>query len=292
MNQVRIELEKFINVKGKIKYFGDKKPISTYDSTPVIEIFRTMIKKDKRAVILTSKDGFHISGIVATSDICQFLLKGESCDYCAKYQSHYHQIYEEPVSTLMNTTVVKIHDYVPLFIGVQTMIDQNKGILPIIDKHNDLCGVITERHVAFLIADSHHNTKVRVKDIMTPKVISCKASCSIGDTLRIICQKGFRRMPILEGTRLIGYMTVKDLLNYFIQPKIVKLIKDHQIEPVFNEKVTSIMKTPVFTIEPEAPITRCAEILKAKSIGALPVVENDEVVGIVTEKDILNAMAL
>ncbi|MHA1130991.1 MAG: CBS domain-containing protein [Candidatus Helarchaeota archaeon] len=290
MTHVRIELENFINVLGKIIYFGDRNPITAYDCSKVIEILQLMTEKDKRAIILTRADGFSITGVVATSDICPFLLKGETCVYCHQHPSHYHQIYEPPISVLMNTSVIKIHDNVPLFVGVQTMIAENIGILPIIDKFMDLCGAITERHIAFLIADTRQNTQVRVKDLMTPNVITCKSSCSIGDTLRIICRKGFRRLPIIEDEHLIGYMTVKDIISYFTQARIIKLFKNHQIDPIYNEKVTSIMKTPVISIEPDVPITECAEILKEKNIGALPVVEDDTLVGIITEKDILNAM--
>ena len=50
------------------------------------------------------------------------------------------------------------------------------------------------------------------------------------------------------------------------------------------------MKTPVITTEPEASITEVAKVLKKKNIGALPVVENQKLVGIITEHDIVRAM--
>ena len=274
-------------------FFGEKKPITAIETTKVLDVFKLMKKRDKRLVILTDQDRYHIKGIIATADICHFLLKGESCEYCSKFPSHYYQIYEQPISVLARARpVIKLHHETPLFIGVHIMNEQNIGMLPLIDKDSDLIGVITERHIAFLLADTKQNLEVKVKDIMTPNVITCTSSQTIGDALHIICEKGFRRIPVVDNGNLVGYFTVKDLLRYFVQDGVVKLFQDHNIDPIFHEKVNSIMVHPVITIDPEAAITQCASVLKKESIGGLPVVEDDKLVGIITEHDIVRAMAI
>lgn len=291
MAKVRIELEKFINVKGKTIFFGEKKPLSAVHSEQVGEIFQLMVQNDKRLMILTEKDEFQVKGIVATSDLCHFLLRGETCDFCTQFPSHYQMIYEQPISEIMTTAVVKVHEDVPLFITVQIMVEQNKGTLPIIDHDGDLVGIITERDLAFLLADTEHNIEVKVREIMTPNVITCHANCTIGNALHIICREGFRRLPVLENDQLIGYLTVKNLLKYFIRENVVKLFKTHDIKPAFEENVSAIMSRPVITIGPNAPVTECAKILKQKNIGALPVVEDQKLIGIITEHDFVEAMA-
>lgn len=291
-HKIRIEIEKFINVKGKIIFFGEKKPLTALSSSKILDVFKLMAKKEKRILILTSEDKFRIQGIVATRDICQFLLQGASCDYCAQFPSHYHQIYEQPISAFMNTAVIKLEHQAPLFIGIEIMVQQNKGTLPLIDHHGDLRGIITERHIAFLLADTKKNVEVRVKDIMTPNPITCTPSQTIGDALGIICREGFRRLPVVQNEKLVGYFTVKDLLHYFIREEIVKSFKNHQIDPVFLEQISSIMKSPVITIGPEASVTECAHILKKRNIGALPVVEGGKLIGIITEHDLVKAMAI
>ena len=52
------------------------------------------------------------------------------------------------------------------------------------------------------------------------------------------------------------------------------------------------MNSPVITIHPNESITKCAQILKKHNIGALPVVEDGRLVGIITERDIVKAMAI
>lgn len=292
MTEARIELEKFINVKGKIIFFGEKKPVSASYTDNIMDILKLMIKKDKRVIILTDKQKFVIKGIIVCSDICSCLGGGDKCeiDFSSAGSGFYEKIFERPITSIMTTSVIKVHDDVPLFIGVELMIERKVGTLPIIDKHGDLVGVISERNIAFLLADT--NVTVKVRDLMTPNVITCPPDCTIIQALRFICGKGIRRLPVVQDEELIGYLTVKDLLRYFTLEKVIQLFKNDDIETAFNEQISTIMNSPVITIHPNESITKCAQILKKHNIGALPVVEDGRLVGIITERDIVKAMAI
>ncbi|HUX99556.1 MAG TPA: CBS domain-containing protein [Candidatus Deferrimicrobium sp.] len=290
MKNVRIELEKFINVKGKILHFGEKKPLCAESTNTVLDILNLMIKNDMRVVILTDKNHFQIKGIVVCGDICGLLGGTDNCKLDIIKSDCYHQIYDTPISEIMTTAVRKVHENVPLFIGIQIMIDQGIGTLPLIDRDGDLLGVITERDIAFLLADT--NIEVKVRDIMTPNVISCTINTTIKQALKLVCGHGFRRLPVVDNKKLVGYFTVKDLLRYFIQDNVIQHFKDDELDKVSNEPVTAIMSTPVITISPDASVNEFAQILKKYNIGALPVVEAERLVGIITERDIMKAMAI
>jgi len=292
MIKARIELEKFVNVKGKVKFFGEKKPVSAENTNTVMDILNLMIKKDKRVVIITDHQKFTIKGVVVCSDICSCLGGGAKCevDLGSTTSGVYERLFERPIASIMTTSVVKVHDDVPLFIVVDLMKERKIGTLPIIDKDGDLVGVITERNIAFLLADT--NVTVKVREIMTPNVVTCPPDCTIIEGLRLVCSKGFRRLPIAQDGKLIGYLTVKDLLRYFTLETVINLFKAGEFETAFNEPIATIMNSPVITIHPEESITKCAQILKKHNIGALPVVEEDHLVGIITERDIVKAMAI
>lgn len=299
MEKARIELEKFINVKGKIKFFGEKKPLTAVYTDKIMDILKLMVKKDKRVVILTDKQKFVIKGIVVCSDICSCLGGGEKCvifpSTSEVYENSaasgvYEKLFERPISSVMTTSVIKVHDDIPLFIGIQLMIENKVGTMPIIDRHGDLVGVISERNIAFLLADT--NTTIRVRDIMTPNVITCPPDCTIVQALQLVCSRGFRRLPIVQDEELVGYLTVKDLLRYFTLDHVIKLFKTGDIETAFNEKISIIMNSPVITIHPDESVTKCSQILKKHNIGALPVVEEGQLVGIITEHDFVKAMEI
>jgi CBS domain-containing protein len=291
MVKARIELEKFVNVKGMVKFFGEKKPVSAEDTDKVMDILKLMIKKDKRVIIITHEK-FTIKGIVVCSDICSCLGGGEKCeiDLSSAISGVYERLFERPISSIMTTSVIKVHDDVPLFIVVDLMLERKIGTIPLIDKYGDLVGVIMERNIAFLLADT--NVTVKVREIMTPKVVTCPPECTIIEALRLVCGKGFRRLPIVQDDKLVGYLTVKDLLRYFTLAKVINLFKNGKFEAAFNEPIATIMNSPVITISPDESITKCAQILKKHNIGALPVVEGAHLVGIITERDIVKAMAI
>ncbi|MHA1650309.1 MAG: CBS domain-containing protein [Candidatus Helarchaeota archaeon] len=254
----------------------------------VIDAIRLMVQNDKRVLILTDDTLFQVRGIIVCSDICSFLGGGEKCELDKTRPDCYNQIYERPISTIMTTAVRKAKDDIPLFVGVHIMTEQNIGTLPLIDKHGDLTGIITERDIAFLLADT--NIEIKVRDVMTHKVVTCPLYCTIGDALRQVCSRGFRRLPIVENDELVGFITVKDLLRYFYQEDVIQQFKKNNLDIVFDEKISTIMSSPVITVEADASINELAQILRKHNIGATPVVENDKLVGIITEKDIVKAM--
>lgn len=289
MKNVRIELEKFVNVKGKIKLFGEKKPIVAPVTSKVLDILKLMVTHDKRVIIITDEELFHLKGIVVCSDVCSFFGGGDKCDLILDRSNCYTQLYERPITAIMTPEVTFLKDSVPLSKGVQIMTKGKIGTIPLVDKLGDLSGVITERHIVFLLADT--NIDVKVKDIMITNVVTSTPDSTIGEILKQFCGYGFRRLPIVEKDKLVGYLTVKDIINYLVQDKVVQSIKKNDIDAVFNTKVSTIMSSPVITVSPEASINQFAQILKNHNIGAAPVVEDGNVVGIITERDIVKAMA-
>jgi len=290
MKNTRLKLENFINTSGKIIYFGEKKLLACPYTKNMRDILQIMIKKNERVIFLTDKQDYTIKGVVVCGDICRLLRVGAMFKLGTEDLNYYHQIYKQSISSIMTRSVVQVYDHIPLSLGVQIMTTHNIGTLPLIDRNRNLSGVIRERDIAFLLAET--NKKVKVRDIMSENVTSCAPNSTIYDALKITCNSGFRRLPVVHQHVLVGYLTVKDLLRYFNQKRVIELLKEGQIDQVFYEPISTIMTTPVLTIDPKASIVQFAQILKDYHIGALPVVKQNELVGIVTENDIVKAMAI
>ncbi len=87
-------------------------------------------------------------------------------------------------------------------------------------------------------------------------------------------------MPVLTADNLlIGIISDRDLRE------MTQAMEDDRAI------VRGAMTAPVLTVKPDVSAERAAHILKAEKIGALPVVENDKLVGIVTISDILDAFS-
>ena len=103
-----------------------------------------------------------------------------------------------------------------VFEAMQLMADKNVGALPVVD-NSRLIGIISERDYArkvILKGLSSKNTPVR--DIMTREVLTASPSDSIEDCMRVMTEKRVRHLPVLEGTKMIGIVSIGDVMKSVI----------------------------------------------------------------------------
>jgi CBS domain-containing protein len=94
------------------------------------------------------------------------------------------------------------------------------------------------------------------------------------------------RLPVVDGDDLVGMVTSKDLMRAFIdfRKNVPEKYQKSQIKEVHVEEIMS--KNPTFTSK-DATITEIAKIMMETGFNGLPVVEDNQVVGIITQTDIL-----
>ncbi len=127
-----------------------------------------------------------------------------------------------------------------------------------------------------------------VKNIMTKKVVAIDPEMPIGDVYTLMEQRNIRHFPILEqsegkSAKLVGIVSDRDI-------RTVGSDLSAQPEISLKDPVRRVMVQPVMTASPLDPVEESAKVLRTHKIGALPVVENDELVGIVTGIDFLDAL--
>ncbi len=128
---------------------------------------------------------------------------------------------------------------------------------------------------------------MRVADIMTSKPVTVAPQNAISTAIALMRAGGFRRLPVVENGRLVGIVTAHDLRLVSNAPTVVR-------EPwydnyIFQHIPVSMCMTPhPITVTPDSSIAEAARLMRDHKIGGLPVVEGDQLVGIVTETDLLN----
>jgi acetoin utilization protein AcuB len=125
-----------------------------------------------------------------------------------------------------------------------------------------------------------------VKDRMTPDPITIRPETSFQDALRIIREKKIRRLPVLdEGGRLVGIVAEKDLL--YASPSPATSLSIFELHYLLAKlKVQDIMTREVVTTTGDTPLEDAARLMVDRKIGCLPVVEDGQLTGIITETDI------
>ena len=82
-----------------------------------------------------------------------------------------------------------------------------------------------------------------------------------------------------------------DILSFFGSGQVFKHLQSGTIVQVLQTSILEIAVKDVVTIEPNIDVGQAARIMREKNIGALPVVENGKLVGIVTERDFFKLIA-
>ncbi|RLI11396.1 CBS domain-containing protein, partial [Candidatus Bathyarchaeota archaeon] len=108
---------------------------------------------------------------------------------------------------------------------------------------------------------------------------------TIFEAVKTMTKRGFRRLPITSENKVVGIITAMDILRFFGSGKVFKHLQSRTIIQILNTPVIEIATKKVVTINPEADIGQAAKMMRKENIGALPVVENGRLIGIITERD-------
>ncbi|MEO1686490.1 MAG: CBS domain-containing protein, partial [Pseudomonadota bacterium] len=99
--------------------------------------------------------------------------------------------------------------------AVETLRDRGIGALMVTDAAGALVGILSERDIVRKLADTPGRTlPQQVREVMTAKVETCSPGEPLVAVLRRMTAGKFRHMPVVEGERLIGMVTIGDVVTY------------------------------------------------------------------------------
>jgi len=126
-----------------------------------------------------------------------------------------------------------------------------------------------------------------VRDRMSSPAVTVTASASFPDALKLMRERGFRRLPVVNKQgKLVGIVSERDLL--YASPSSATSLSIWEVQYLLaNLHVKEIMTREVLTTTPDTPVEDAARLMVTHKIGGLPVVDGRrEVVGVITETDI------
>jgi CBS domain-containing protein len=100
--------------------------------------------------------------------------------------------------------------------AIKLMGEKNVGALPVVN-NGTLVGIVSERdYTRKVILKGRSSKATPVSDIMTTQVLTVTSSESVMECMRIMTEMRARHLPVLEGTNLVGMLSIGDLVNWFI----------------------------------------------------------------------------
>lgn len=131
---------------------------------------------------------------------------------------------------------------------------------------------------------------VTVNDLMTVNPKTITPDTMLQEVLSLMNTEGYRHLPVVEDGQLVGIITDRDVRLAVNSPILTTDLskRRHLISSLHAE---SCMTRDLITVKPTVTIQRAAEMLSLYKIGALPVVDRGNLVGIITVTDCLDYLA-
>lgn len=136
---------------------------------------------------------------------------------------------------------------------------------------------------------------MRIRDLMKHPVHIVKPRDSIAHAREILENHRINQLPVVVNGDVVGIVTDRDLRDafpsVFDSPGFAGPSHKPTREP---EKilVEEVMSAKAFTVGPDEPLAEAARLMRRERIGALPIVERDKLIGIITRADILDAFVV
>lgn len=158
-------------------------------------------------------------------------------------------------------------------------------MLPVVEK-GKLVGVVTKADLLPLVKN-----KNQLHSIMQKRIHTVSLDDRVIHARRIMIRENIARLPVLEDKKLVGIVSDIEIALAFASLKKSFSVgkQKHQLSELF---IKDVMRSQVVWSDPSMSIYNAAQLMMKQNIGALPLIENEKLVGMVTRTDLLKTIVL
>ena len=214
-------------------------------------------------------------GIISERDIANKL---GSSKYESMPASRLH------ISSVMVKDVITVPQSMQLDEVARIMLEKGIGSVPVMED-DKMVGIVSKADFVTLAVGIAFD-KITVKEIMSKNLTVVSPTERIVHARRQMIESHVGRLPVVEDDGLVGMITSKDLMRAFIEfrKSVPEKYQKSQIKDLLVEDIMSL--NPTF-VSRDMSITEVSNIIMETGFNGLPVVDDDELVGIITQTDIL-----
>jgi len=274
---------------GDILTVANPNVVTVPPTTTIMSAIKTMTYYGFNRLPITDAGTNRLIGFLSSVDVVDFLGGGIRHNLLKeKYKGNIFVGINADVREIMSTRLAYVSEKTSVDDALKIMYERNVGGLPIVDEETRIKAIVTEEDFVHLIAGI--KTGITVKEFMSPRVVTVSSQTSIEKVTQTIIQQGFRRLPVFQDRLLIGIATAFDIMRYLASGEAFKQVVTGHVQEVMEQSVKSLIVGDLVTIEGKADLGEAAQTMSEKGIGALPVMEEGALVGILTERDFIRAV--
>ncbi|MHC1570088.1 MAG: CBS domain-containing protein [Candidatus Syntropharchaeales archaeon] len=296
--------EKYIRDKGGIdfnqrrsEHTGEIMRLATRDvvtvppTMTIMGAVRTMADYECRRLPVTDAGTNHLLGIVTSQDIIDFMGGGEKNQLLVgKYDRNIIAGINAEVREIMSENPISINQDFSIHQTIDVLKAEGVGAVPITDKSDTVIGIVTVRDFVEEVSNNEAIGIKLVSDYMNRSITTANVKTSIHKIAKIMVGNRFHRVPITDDDeKLVGFVTSTDIIQYISSGEIFEKLITGDLREASLLPVEIIMHEKIITTTPDSMLGDVAALIMKHNIGALPVVEDEQLLGIITEQDLLDA---
>jgi len=260
------------------------KPASVDAHVPIIIAAKVMSHKGFRHLPVVEPDA-SLVGIVTALDVVNALGGGSKYRSLVtqKHGGNLPSALMDNVATIMSKQVCTLptRDFT-LSKLVQLMVDANKGYVVGVEGGQP-AWISTLRNITLHMGRKEFG--VKVGQVMTRELVTVQANQNLLGALKLMCARDIRRLLVFSDRTLNGILTATDILRFATSGRGTDLLKNGRFH---TTPIADVATRGVTTTPDDVDIGEAAQVLHNYWIGSLAVKRGEDVVGIVTERDLVH----
>jgi len=276
--------------EGDIMAIATRDVVVAHQTTTIIQAVEIMTREGFRRLPIVDAGTHRLRGIVTGSDIIDLMGGGDKYNLVqVKHGGNFLAAINEELHEIMTEHPVTMPVTGSIADAVDIIVNRRIGGIPITDNNGELKGIVTERDVMMMLATGP--SRYRVEDIMTSSVRVTTPETPISEVSKKMVKCRFRRLPVVTDDVLCGIVTATDIMRYLGEGKAFEHLTTGDAAEVMSAPVRSLLSGELYTTTPDKNIHDVALEMLRRQVGALPVIEDSHLVGLVTEYDLVKAFS-
>jgi CBS domain-containing protein len=276
--------------EGEIMAIASRDVVSVPPTMTIIGAVEKMTECGFRRLPVTDAGTRKLRGIVTAGDIIDMMGGGNKYNLVKKkHAGKLLPALNESIREIMTEKVVTLASDAKIADAATLIVEKRMGGLPIVDVGEVLCGIVTERDVMKVL--SAERSQGLVEDIMSTGLKVTGPETTVGEATKEMITHRFRRLPVVKDDVLYGIVTATDIMKYLGSGQVFQRMVTGNVAEVMALPVRTLVSANLHTIDPKKNVNEAAREMLARNVGALPVIEDARLVGLVTEFDLVKAFA-
>jgi CBS domain-containing protein len=263
-------------------------------TSTIMNALKFMLRKNFRRIPVTDAGTKKLKGIITATDLINFFGGGNKHGIVRnRYNGNLSAAVNAEIKEIMEKDVITLSAEDSVEAAVELMFEKKVGGCPIVDREGVVVGIITERDILEYLARDKKIDGV-AEDFMTKKVVTLRPKDTIETAMKTMISRRFRRLPVIEDGILLGLITAREILAYFGRGEAFRMLEMGDISEAIRKPVTAILGNSDLLMYKEVPmfpkdalISQIVSELIEKGYGAVLIVENGKLEGILTERDLV-----